>query len=240
MRTLSIVIPAYNEERFITRVLESIQQVPLEHVGFTKEIIVVDDGSQDRTYEFASRFDGIRCLRQTNQGKGAAVQYGLSACTGDYVIVQDADLEYNPQDYLPMLAQIEGDKPIVVYGSRPMGIWKSGTSSGLPGKHKEQGIGPWLANLILSLCVGLFYGRCITDPLTAYKLYPLEVLRKIDVQTRGFETDHELTAQLIKMQIPIKEVPISYFPRSLQEGKKIQARDGFIALWTLLKFRFTT
>jgi dolichol-phosphate mannosyltransferase len=237
MKKLSIVIPAYNEERFITSLLERIARVPLEHAGFVKEIIVVDDGSQDKTYELASRFDGVRCLRQPNQGKGAAVQFGVSACTGDYVIIQDADLEYDPLDYLPMLKQIKGDEPIVVYGSRPWGVWKSGTSSWLPGKHRKQGLGPWLANTLLALCIGLLYGRRITDPLTAYKLYPLQILKQIDVKTHGFETDHELTAKLIKMRISIKEVPISYSPRSQEEGKKIQARDGFIALWTLLKFR---
>jgi len=237
MKKLSIVIPAYNEERSITALLERVSRVPLERAGFTKEIIVVDDGSHDKTYELASRFDGVRCLKQTNKGKGAAVQYGVSACTGDYVIVQDADLEYDPEDYLPMLEQIKGDEPIVVYGSRPLGIWKSGTSSGLPGKHREQGIGPWAANVLLAIFISILYMRRITDPLTAYKLYPLKILKKINVKTHGFETDHELTAKLIKMRIPIKEVPISYKPRSFEEGKKIRARDGLIALWTLLKFR---
>jgi len=238
MKKLSIVIPAYNEERFITTLLERIAKVPLESAGFTREIIVVDDGSQDKTYELASRFGGVICLKQSNKGKGAAVQYGVSSCTGDYVIVQDADLEYDPQDYLPMLQEIKGDEPIAVYGSRPLGIWKSGSSSGLPGKHPEQGVGPWLANTVLSLCIGMLYGRVVTDPLTAYKLYPLKILRSMNVKTHGFETDHELTAKLIKRRIPIKEVPVSYMPRSRQEGKKIRARDGLIALWTLLKFRF--
>jgi glycosyltransferase involved in cell wall biosynthesis len=239
MKKLSIVVPAYNEERFIGSLLDQILKVPLQRAGFDREIIVVDDGSKDRTYAIASQIEGVRCLKQENQGKGKAVQTGVAASTGDYVIVQDADLEYVPMDYLPMLEQLKGDNPTVVYGSRPLGIWKSGTSSGLPGKHRNQGVGPWLANLLLSLCIALLYGRRITDPLTAYKLYPLNILRTFDIKTHGFETDHELTAKFIKRRIPIKEVPISYFPRSVEEGKKIRARDGFIAVWTLLKFRFT-
>lgn len=239
MRKLSIVIPAYNEERFIRTLLEQIHQVPLEHIGFTKEIIVVDDGSTDKTFELASNFPGVHCLRQANQGKGAAVQKGISISTGDYVIVQDADLEYDPQDYMVMLREIKDDKPLVVYGSRPLGIWRSGTSCGLPGKHRQQAWGPWFANVVLSLWTGLLYGRRITDPLTAYKLYPLQILRRMNVKTHGFETDHELTAKLAKMGIPIKEVPIAYQPRSVEEGKKIRARDGLIAVWTLLKFRFS-
>ncbi len=239
MKKLSVVIPAYNEERFITSLLEKVLAVPTESLGFSKEVIVVDDGSKDRTFALASAFQEVRCLQQANQGKGRAVQYGISQASGDYVIVQDADLEYNPQDYLPMLQILQEHPGAVVYGSRPMGIHQKGRSSILPGKLPEQELGAWLANGLLTLWIALLYQRRITDSLTAYKLYPLSLLKRMQIKTHGFETDHELTAKLIKMQVPIVEVPIDYIPRSREEGKKIKASDGLKAVWTLLRFRFS-
>jgi len=238
MRTLSIIIPAYNEERTIGPLLERILRVPTERFGFRKEIVVVDDGSRDRTYETAASFKEVRCVRQENRGKGAAVQRGVKESTGDYMLVQDADLEYDPMDYLPMLEKVPPERPVAVYGSRTLGQLKQRGGKGLPGKHKDQGLGQWAANLILSFLILLLYDRRITDPLTAYKLYPLPLMRTFHVKTHGFETDHELTAKLSKQGIPIFEVPVSYVPRSVQEGKKIRPRDGLIAVWTLLKFRW--
>ena len=240
MKTLSIVVPAFNEEQFIGVLLGQIVQVATETAGFVKEIVVVDDGSTDMTLKVAAGFPGVKCVRlDLNCGKGAAVQRGIDESSGDYILVQDADLEYDPRDYISML-QVVGDSPgIAVYGSRVIGqIARKGWFSGLPGKHKEQGIGPWLAGVILSICTLCLYGRWISDTLTAYKLYPASILKSFSIKTKGFETDHEITAKLIQAGVKIIEVPIQYKPRSRKEGKKIRARDGIIAVMTLLRFRF--
>ena len=241
MRTVSIVIPAYNEEAFIGRLLEQIAAVPTEQLGFRKEIVVVDDGSRDQTFEVASRchFPGIRVFKQVpNQGKGRAVQRGIRECTGEFVLVQDADLEYDPNDYLPLLAALQGEERVAVYGSRTLGqIRRRGRRSLFPGRHEDQSLGPWVAGVVLSAWTFALYRRWISDTLTAYKLYPTAEIRKMTIRTHGFETDHEITSKLIKAGIPIREVPIGYQPRTEEEGKKIRARDGWVALWTLWRFR---
>lgn len=239
MKTLTIVIPAFNESSFITPLLERVISVPTEDIGYAKEIIVVDDGSSDNTAELASRFPEIKLLRQKNQGKGSAVQNGVKHATGDYILVQDADLEYDPLDYLPMLKALDQTEFAAVYGSRQLGVLKAnGWKWPFPGRHEDQGFGPWLANILISCVTLILYGRWITDMLTAYKLYPARKIQGYEIKTCGFETDHELTAKLIKSGIKISEVPISYIPRSVAEGKKIRARDGLIAVWTLIRFRF--
>lgn len=238
MKLLSIVIPAYNEEAFLGELLKSIAAVDTRPCGFEKEIVVVDDGSKDRTAEIACSFasQGVVCFIQVpNQGKGKAVQRGIEEAHGDYILVQDADLEYDPRDYVAILQALNrGD---VVYGSRTMGQWRRKKSL-FPGRHPEQKFGPWLAGVLLTLWTFLLYGRWITDTLTAYKLYPTPAIRAMKVETKGFETDHEITAKLIRQGLRIVEVPISYYPRSAEEGKKIKPRDGLIAVWTLLKYRF--
>ena len=240
MKQISIVIPAYNEEKFISLLLSRILEVDLEPLGFRKEIVVVDDGSSDRTLELARRFEaqGVRCIRQPfNQGKGQAVKRGIAESTGDYVLIQDADLEYDPQDYKALVAALTTGAG-AVYGSRVLGQIQERRWQLLPGKHPGQSIGPWLAGVVLSGWTFLLYGRWISDTLTAYKLYPGDAVRSMRLDTRGFETDHEITARLIRGGYQIAEVPISYSPRSVAEGKKIRARDGLIALWTIFKYRF--
>ncbi len=240
MQKLSIVIPAYNEDAHIGRLLEKVLEIDIQSLGFEKEIIVVDDGSQDRTYAIASSFTAVKVLRQLpNQGKGIAVQRGIRASTGDWVLVQDADLEYNPEDYRALLTAIEPGARMSVYGSRLKGQIRNSGLGLFPGKHPRQAFGPWLAGVLLTIWTTLLYGRWITDTLTAYKLYQTEQIRSFDVKTCGFETDHELTAKLIKAGSRIVEVPISYEPRTATEGKKIRPKDGLVAIWTLLKFRFT-
>ena len=239
MRKVSIIVPAYNEARYIEKLLHRILEIPTEMVGFQKEIIVVDDGSKDHTFEAAQRVQGISVYRQLpNQGKGRAVQFGISKATGDFVLVQDADLEYEPADYLPMLTELAAGPKVSVYGSRVLGQIEMNGWRLFPGKHPQQGLGPWIAGVVLSIWTFLLFGRWITDTLTAYKIYPRALFSQTKVQTAGFETDHELTARLIRLGYQIKEIPIQYHPRSREEGKKIRARDGLIALWTLVRFRF--
>ncbi|HIJ83264.1 MAG: Glycosyl transferase [Magnetococcales bacterium] len=237
-RKVSIVIPAYNEEAFIDSVLQQIFKIPLHSIGFVSEIIVVDDGSTDGTSERVKTFSEVRLIRQTNQGKGAAVQRGIREATGDYVLIQDADLEYSPVDYIPLLRALDGRTDITVYGSRVLGqIRDQGYRWPFPGRHPQQRLGPWGMNIILALWTWMLFGRFVTDMLTGYKIYPMVVLRQFTVKTRGFETDHEISAKLIRQGIEIREVPISYSPRSIAEGKKIRLIDGLIALITLLRFR---
>lgn len=238
MKTVSIVIPAYNEEAFIGELLHRIFRVPLHRIGFSPEVIVVDDGSTDGTGECVQSFATVRLIRQTNQGKGAAVQRGIEVATGDYVLVQDADLEYDPDDYPALLLALAGRDDVAVYGSRILGQMKlRGFCWPFPGRHPSQGLGPWVMNMILAVWTWMLYGRWISDMLTGYKVYPLHILRQLSIRTSGFETDHELSAKLLGRKIEIIEVPISYYPRSIAEGKKIRAKDGLIALFTILRFR---
>ena len=238
MPKVSIIVPAYNEARYIESLLIKILAIPTEEIGYTKEVIVVDDGSQDGTFEAACRVAGVKVHRKLpNEGKGRAVQYGIAQATGDYILVQDADLEYDPADYIPMLITIAGQTKTAVYGSRILGGMKTRFSL-LPGKHPRQGFGPYLAGVVLSIWTFLLYGRWISDTLTAYKIYPRSLFTDVKIETHGFETDHEITARLIRHGFDIIEVPIRYEPRSREEGKKIKARDGIIAIWTLLRFRF--
>jgi dolichol-phosphate mannosyltransferase len=239
MKTLSIVIPAFNEEKFIGELLTIIDQVGVEQLGFQKEIIVVDDGSTDKTFQIASSFPAAKVIRQDNAGKGAAVQNGVRNSSGDFILIQDADLEYSPFDYLKMLEILGSNERLSVYGSRylngesiGMGIFKR--------VSKKQTLGPWIANISLTIWTFILYGFWITDTLTAYKIYPSKIIKSFVIRTSGFESDHELTAKLIKEGIQIIEVPISYEPRTQEEGKKIRPIDGLIAIWTLLRFRFTS
>lgn len=235
MKKLSVIIPAYNEEKHIGLLLQKVLRVDTESIGFEKEIIVVDDGSKDKTASVVENFKGsVKLIQQKNQGKGSAVQRGIKESKGDYILVQDADLEYDPEDYIPMLKTLTEDGNTAAYGSRVLGNKKAYGST----RHPQQSFGPWLANFILTLWTFLLYGKWITDTLTAYKIYPSRVFRVFNIKTKGFETDHEITSKLIKDKIRIVEVPISYYPRSIQEGKKIKASDGFIAILTLLRFRF--
>jgi glycosyltransferase involved in cell wall biosynthesis len=236
MKRLSIVIPAYNEEVFIETLLKTILAVDTESLGFEKEIIVVNDGSGDGTADAVRHFSSVTLIDQRNRGKGAAVQRGISEASGDFILVQDADLEYEPADYRPMLEAILAGATCV-YGSRTLGQLRALGWTATPGRHSKQSLGPWLAGGILSIFTFLLYGVWISDTLTAYKLYPRSVFDWMKIKTHGFETDHEITAKLIRAGIRIKDVPISYHPRSVEEGKKIKASDGLMAIWTLVRFR---
>jgi len=228
MPTLSVVIPAYNEERFIGRLLEQVQAVPLDSMGVAREIIVVDDCSTDGTSAVASQVEGVRLHRMpVNGGKGAAVRAGIALATGDYLIIQDADLEYDPQDYLPMVRALLDGRGDVVYGSRYLG----------KGRHTSQSLAAYLGGRSLSLVMWLCTGHYITDTVTALKLFPRTLLPALALETSGFETDHEITAKVIARGLRIVEVPVSYHPRSKAEGKKIGLRDWFVGAATFWTYR---
>jgi glycosyltransferase involved in cell wall biosynthesis len=228
MKNLSVVIPAYNEERFIGTLLERIAAVDLSPLGYTMELIVVDDKSKDRTAEIVGAIPGVRLIRQPqNGGKGRAVRAGIAAATGDLLIIQDADLEYDPQDYIPMLRALLDGKADIIYGSRYLGR----------GRHANQSLAAYLGGRSLSLVAWLFTGTYLTDTVTAFKLFRREELAALPLETTGFELDHEITARMLARGKTIAEVPIRYYPRSREEGKKIGARDWFIGTRTFWRYR---
>jgi glycosyltransferase involved in cell wall biosynthesis len=228
MPTLSIVIPAYNEERFIGTLLEQIRAVDLQALGIAKEIIVVDDCSTDRTAQIAAAVHDVTLKRMpVNGGKGRAVRAGIQIATGDYLIIQDADLEYDPNDYIPMLQALVAGRGDVVYGSRYLGR----------GRHPNQSLAAYLGGRSLTLAALICTGRYLTDTVTALKLFHRDQLARVLLETSGFELDHEITAKMARRGARIVEVPIHYSPRSREEGKKIGVRDWFVAVRTFLRYR---
>jgi dolichol-phosphate mannosyltransferase len=227
-RTLSIVIPAYNEERYIGTLLDRIQAVDLAPLSIDKEIIVVDDGSRDRTAEIVQSRSGVILRRmERNGGKGRAVRAGIDAASGDYLMIQDADLEYDPKDYVPMLRSLLSGQADVVYGSRYLGR----------GKHANQSWAAYIGGRSLSLIALAFTGSYLTDTVTALKLLSRPDVAALPLETSGFELDHEITSRMLARGKRIAEVPISYFPRSRKEGKKIGLRDWFVACRTFWRYR---
>jgi dolichol-phosphate mannosyltransferase len=236
--TLSIVIPAYNEERYIGGLLERVIAVDLSPLGLAKQILVVDDGSRDRTAEIAASYPEVTLHRkQKNEGKGSAVQAGIRAATGNYIMIQDADLEYDPEDYLPMLRSLWEKKLDAVYGSRYLRYPERGKLVNFVGsRHKGQSLTAYAGGQSLSLIALFTTGHYISDTVTALKLFRAELVRGIELVTRGFELDHEITAKILARGAKLGEVPIRYYPRTKAEGKKIGARDWVIALRTFWRF----
>ncbi len=231
--TLTIIIPAYNEERNLASVLDSVMQVELPY-GADKEIIVVDDGSADDTVGRVQSFIAanpqarINLIRHTsNQGKGAAIRTALPAVSGEYVIIQDADGELDPRDFAKMLSKMVDEDLPVVYGSRFL------IAGGRLGSRFF-----YYGNRILSALSNVLYGQHLTDEATCYKLFRTSLLRSLTLRCRGFEFCPEVTAKIARCGIKIQEVPINYYPRTREQGKKVRLRDGFIAVWCLLKYRF--
>ncbi len=228
---LSIIIPVYNELQNIDEVISRIKAVQLIPQIKETEIIIVDDGSQDGTTAKLQKYKDDKTIMvhssRINFGKGTAIRVGLTYSTGDLVLIQDGDLEYDPQDYNKLLLPIFEQNAKVVYGSRFMGK-RSG----------RMRLANWLANKILRFTTNILYGAKLTDEATAYKLFRREIFEGVELKAKRFEFCPEITAKVLKAGYKIIEVPISYNPRSIAEGKKITWRDGFEAIWTLFKFRF--
>jgi len=223
---LSVIIPVYNEVRTIAEVIRRVRGVDLE-----KEIIVVDDGSGDGTVEILHRLsrEGHIQLHESrvNLGKGAAVRIGLTYASGEIIIIQDADLELDPNEYGRLMEPILAGRTRVVYGSRFLGT------------NREIPLVTLAANRFLVLLTNLLYDSSLTDMETAYKVFSAGVLQDIRLRCMRFELEPEITAKLLKNGDRILEVPITYQPRTVQGGKKIGWRDGFKAILTLFKYRFT-
>ena len=235
---LSIVIPAYQEERYIGALLEKVIAVDLRPLGLEKEIIVVDDGSRDRTAEIAGAFPEVKLHRKVkNEGKGSAVQAGIRIATGGYIMIQDADLEYDPEDYIPMMQTLIEKNMDAVYGTRYMRYPRRGKFVNFIGsKHVGQSLPAYVGGQSLSIIAFCTTGRYISDTVTALKLFRAELIRPLELVTRGFELDHEITAKILARGARFCEVPIRYYPRTKAEGKKIGPRDWVIATRTFLRF----
>jgi glycosyltransferase involved in cell wall biosynthesis len=221
---LSILIPIYNERATILEIIQRVQAVPFE-----KEIIAVDDGSIDGTRELLPQIErqGVVVLyHDRNRGKGAAIVTALARATGDIVVIQDADLEYDPRDYKQLVEPIVEGRAKVVYGSRFLG------------PRMAMFFWHMVANKMLTLMTNILYDAILSDMETGYKAFRADIIKGMRLRSHRFDFEPEVTAKVLKRGIRIFEVPISYYGREYSEGKKIGMKDGFIAIWTLLKYRF--
>jgi len=236
---LSIVIPAYNEEKTIKEVIDIVKKVPLEKID--KEIIVVNDCSNDKTSEIVSRIKGVKLYNQPkNMGKGAAVKRGFKEATGDIILIQDADMEYDPYDYQSLINPIIEKKTKVVYGSRFLAeIQKRENMSWLKRtrSHVNAYKLAYLGGRIITKTTNILFFSHITDEPTGYKVFDAKLLKSIKLNGNKFEWEPEITAKVLKRGYKIYEVPIKYYPRTFEEGKKINWRDGIQAIWNLIKYR---
>jgi len=227
--TLSVIIPIYNEKSTILEILKRIEAVDLNDISFKKEIIIVDDSSIDGTREILKGLENKYKIiyHSKNQGKGAAILTGLNYVSGDYVIIQDADLEYDPKDYKKLLETALKNNAEVVYGSRR-----------LKSQNKYSHLSFYLGGLFLTWLTKILYGIEITDESTCYKLFKTETIKAIPLKCKRFEFCPEVTAKIAKRKIKIYETPINYSPRHKKEGKKIKWKDGMEAIWVLIKNKF--
>ena len=223
---LSVIIPIYNEANTIQTILHRVLST-----GLATEIVLVDDNSSDGTRELLKSLDGMKGIRvilhEKNQGKGASVRTGIAATTGDVILIQDADLEYDPRDYPALLRPIEEGLANVVYGSRFLG-----------GPRRVAMFWHMLANKLLTFATNLLYDTILSDMETGYKVFRREALQGIKLRANRFDFEPEFTAKILKRKLSIYEVPISFNPRDYTEGKKIKMKDAFKAIWALLKYRF--
>jgi glycosyltransferase involved in cell wall biosynthesis len=223
---LSVIIPVFNEARTIHPILERVLAT-----GLADEVILVDDGSSDDSVKVLKGLEGKPgvqvILHPNNLGKGAAIRTGVNASTGDVVLIQDADLEYDPEDYPALLKPILDGKADVVYGSRFLG-----------GPRRVAMFWHMIANQLLTFTTNLLYNTILSDMETGYKVFRREVWDKVALRANRFDFEPEFTAKILKNKVRIFEVPISFNPRDYSEGKKIKLKDAFSAAWTLLKCRF--
>jgi glycosyltransferase involved in cell wall biosynthesis len=223
---LSVVIPVFNEVGNIEEILKRVKATKL-----ASEIVIVDDGSQDGTPTLLKKLDGksgVRViLHQKNQGKGAAVCTGLQAAKGDVILIQDADLEYSPHDYPALLQPIKDGIADVVYGSRFLG-----------GPRRAVMFWHMIANQLLTFMTNILYDTILSDMETGYKVFRRKVIEGMTLHARRFDFEPEFTAKVLKRHYRIYEIPITFNPRDYSEGKKIKLQDAFVAVWTLLKYRF--
>ena len=226
MKTLSIVIPVYNEENTIDELLRSVMAVTLP--GWKKDVIVVDDGSKDATRKILRGWEKKAKViyKDKNEGKGSALSIGFREAKGDIVLIQDADLEYSPSDYPILLKPFENSHVNVVYGSRFLGAHLSTMFVYAQG------------NKFVTMIANLLFNTNITDMETGYKVFRQEVIKDIVIHAKRFDAEPEITVKVLKKGYQIYEVPISYFGRKFSEGKKLTWKDGVFALWTLIKYRF--
>ena len=222
---LSVIVPVYNEQATLGEILRRVLAAP-----FAKEVIIVDDGSTDKIGDILKEFETVENLKilrhETNRGKGVAIITGLKSAQGEYTLIQDADLEYDPKDYATLLAPFENDEVEVVYGSRNLK------------KNRRSSAAFYWGGRFLSWITNLLYGSRITDEPTGYKVFRTSLLKELNLDASGFEFCPEVTAKILRRKIQIREVPISYNPRNWNEGKKIRWQDGLIAIWVLIKYRF--
>lgn len=227
--SLSVIIPAYNESKTIDEIIRRVLAVNLP--GISKELIIIDDASSDGTADIVARMRGkpgiVICSQAVNQGKGAAIARGLKAASGDLILIQDADLEYNPADY-PMLLEpiLRGDAD-VVYGSRFLGS---------PSGHRILYFWHSVGNKLLTLLSNAFTNLNLTDMETCYKVFTRGVANKLDLRSSRFGVEPEMTCKFARLGVRIYEVPISYHGRTYADGKKIGLKDAFQATWTILRF----
>jgi glycosyltransferase involved in cell wall biosynthesis len=222
---LSVVMPVYNERTTVEEIIRRVLAVPMRI-----QLVVVDDGSKDGSGEILERLQaelGFTLLRQANAGKGAALRRGFAAVNGDLVVIQDADLEYSPEEYPDLIELICKGHADVVFGSRFLG------------RHRVFMFTHYLGNRVVTLATNVLYNTMLTDMETCYKVMRIEVLRSFKLDSNGFGIEPEITAKIFKRGYRVYEVPITYSGRGYDEGKKITWRAGFEALWVLLKYRFT-
>lgn len=228
---LSVIMPVYNEYNNIDAVIRTIKAVRLPEQIEAMELILVDDGSNDGTAEKLEKYKNDKTIivhsSPANFGKGTATRTGITYVTGDVVLIQDADLEYDPNDYAALLRPIIAGQAEVVYGSR---FLRGRRPEGMAWQN-------WLANQLLKIAANILYGAHLTDEATAYKMFKTEIIKALNLKSKRFEFCPEVTAKVLKKGYKIVEVPINYKGRTVEEGKKIKWQDGFSAFWTLLKYR---